>query len=120
MSIRPSSRGCKKSDRPPEPAGRRTTMDRKVNWGILGCAGVAEKAFIPAVRGSRNGVLAGIAARDENRARDWAGRFGFLKSHRTYQELIEDPAIHAIYNPLPNYLHTECPSGPCEPGNQSS
>ncbi|OGD18583.1 MAG: hypothetical protein A2Y70_01415 [Candidatus Aminicenantes bacterium RBG_13_64_14] len=82
-------------------------MDRKVNWGILGCAGIAEKAFIPAVRGSRNGVLAGIAARDENRARDWAGRFGFLKSHRTYQELIEDPAIHAIYNPLPNDLHTE-------------
>ncbi len=82
-------------------------MDRKVNWGILGCAGIAEKAFIPAVRGSRNGVLAGIAARDENRARDWAGRFGFLKSHRTYQELIEDPGIDAVYNPLPNDLHAE-------------
>ena len=82
-------------------------MDRKVNWGILGCAGIAEKAFIPAVRESRNGVLAGIAARDENRARDWAGRFGFLKSHRTYQELVEDPGIDAVYNPLPNDLHAE-------------
>jgi predicted dehydrogenase len=82
-------------------------MDRKVNWGILGCAGIAEKAFIPAVRGSRNGVLAGIAARDVSRARDWADRFGFLKFHRTYQELVEDPAIDAIYNPLPNDLHAE-------------
>ena len=82
-------------------------MDRKVNWGILGCAGIAERAFIPAVRESRNGVLAGIAARDVSRARDWAGRFGFLKSHRTYQELVEDPGIDAIYNPLPNDLHAE-------------
>lgn len=82
-------------------------MDQKVNWGILGCAGIAEKAFIPAVLESRNGVLAGIAARDEARAKAWAGRFGFLKSHRTYQELVEDPAIDAIYNPLPNDLHAE-------------
>ena len=82
-------------------------MDRKINWGILGCAGIAEKAFIPAVRESRNGVLAGIAARDVSRARDWANRFGFLRSHRTYQELVEDPAIDAIYNPLPNDLHAE-------------
>ncbi len=82
-------------------------MVRKVNWGILGCAGIAEKAFVPAVRRSRNGVLAGIAARDEARASDWARRFGFLRAHRTYQELIEDPAIDAVYNPLPNDLHAE-------------
>jgi predicted dehydrogenase len=82
-------------------------MDRKVNWGILGCAGIAEKAFIPAVRCSRNGVLAGIASRDESKAKAWADRFGFLKPHRTYQELVEDPAVDAIYNPLPNDLHAE-------------
>jgi xylose dehydrogenase (NAD/NADP) len=82
-------------------------MERKVNWGILGCAGIAERAFIPAVRQSRNGVLSGIAARDEARAKAWADRFGFLKFHRTYQELVEDPAIDAVYNPLPNDLHAE-------------
>ncbi len=82
-------------------------MDRKVKWGILGCAGIAEKAFIPAVQESRNGVLAGIASRDEARARAWADRFGFLKSHRSYQELIDDPGIDAVYNPLPNDLHAE-------------
>jgi xylose dehydrogenase (NAD/NADP) len=82
-------------------------MDRKINWGILGCAGIAEKAFIPAVRESQNGVLGAIAARDEDRAKSWAGRFGFERAHRTYQELVEDPAIDAIYNPLPNDLHAE-------------
>jgi predicted dehydrogenase len=83
------------------------TAARKINWGVLGCAGIAEKAFIPAVLKSRNGVLAAIASRDEARAAEWARRFGFLKSHRTYQELVDDPAIDAIYNPLPNDLHAE-------------
>jgi len=82
-------------------------MDRKVRWGILGCAGIAEKAFIPAVLGSRNGVLAAIAARDEDRARAWAGRFGFARALPTYRELVEDPAVDAVYNPLPNDLHAE-------------
>ena len=80
-------------------------MDRKVRWGILGCAGIAEKAFIPAVLGSRNGGLAAIAARDPSRAQSWADRFGFARAHPTYQELVEDPAVDAIYNPLPNDLH---------------
>lgn len=83
------------------------TAARKINWGVLGCAGIAERAFIPAVLKSRNGVLAAIASRDEARAADWARRFGFLKSHRTYQELVDDPAVEAIYNPLPNDLHAE-------------
>ena len=78
---------------------------RKVRWGILGCAGIAERAFIPAVRQSRDGLLASIASRDPARAAEWAGRFGFATSHRSYQELIDDPAIDAIYNPLPNDLH---------------
>jgi predicted dehydrogenase len=82
-------------------------MDRKVVWGILGCAGIAERAFIPAVLESRNGRLGGIAARDESKARAWAGRYGFSKGHRTYRELVEDPAIDAVYNPLPNDLHAE-------------
>ncbi len=80
---------------------------RKINWGVLGCAGIAEKAFIPAVRNSHNGILTAIASRDEARAADWARRFGFQRSHRTYQELVDDPAIDAVYNPLPNDLHAE-------------
>ncbi len=84
-----------------------TAAAGKINWGILGCAGIAEKAFIPAVLKSHNGVLAAIASRDEARAADCARRFGFLKSCRTYQELVDDPAIDAVYNPLPNDQHAE-------------
>ena len=83
------------------------TAVRKIRWGILGCAGIAEKAFIPAVLKSRNGVLAAIASRDEARAADWARRFGFLRAHRTYQDLVDDPAVDAVYIPLPNDLHAE-------------
>jgi xylose dehydrogenase (NAD/NADP) len=83
------------------------SVDRKVRWGILGCAGIAERSFIPAVLKAGNAALGAIAARDPARAGDWARRFGFARAHRSYQELIEDPAIDAIYNPLPNDLHAE-------------
>ncbi len=82
-------------------------MDRKVRWGILGCAGIAEKAFVPAVLGSQNGALAAIAARDPSRARSWADRFGFARALPSYADLVEDPDVDAIYNPLPNDLHAE-------------
>ncbi|NTV79916.1 MAG: Gfo/Idh/MocA family oxidoreductase, partial [Candidatus Aminicenantes bacterium] len=82
-------------------------MDRKVGWGILGCAGIAEKAFIPAVLASRNGFLAAIAARDEARAKDWGVRYDIHTVLRTYQDLVEDPAVDAVYIPLPNDLHAE-------------
>ncbi|MBN2264444.1 MAG: Gfo/Idh/MocA family oxidoreductase [Candidatus Aminicenantes bacterium] len=82
-------------------------MVRKVSWGILGCASIAEKAFIPAVARSRTGALGAIASRDQARAEDWARRFGFRRAHRTYQDLVADPEIDAVYNPLPNDLHAE-------------
>lgn len=82
-------------------------MKKKVNWGILGCAGIAERAFIPALGEVNNAELHGIAARDESRAKDWAKRFGFQKSYRNYGDLLKDPAIDAVYNPLPNNLHAE-------------
>jgi D-xylose 1-dehydrogenase (NADP+, D-xylono-1,5-lactone-forming) len=82
-------------------------MDRKVGWGILGCAGIAEKAFIPAVNASRNGFLAAIASRDEAKARAWGVRYDIHAVLRTYQDIVEDPTVDAIYIPLPNNLHAE-------------
>jgi len=87
--------------------GERTIVVRKVQWGILGCARIAEKTFIPAVLRSRTGSLAAIASRDQARAAAWARRFGFLKAPMTYEDLIDDPAVDAVYNPLPNDLHAE-------------
>ena len=80
---------------------------RKINWGILGCAGIAEKAFIPAANASRNGFLAAIASRDEAKARAWAVRYDIHTALRTYQDVIDEPTVGAVYIPLPNHLHAE-------------
>lgn len=82
-------------------------MSNKINWGIIGCAGIAERALIPAIKASSNGVLYGIAARDKKRALDWSRTHGFKKAYPDYQALLDDQAIDAIYNPLPNSLHAE-------------
>jgi xylose dehydrogenase (NAD/NADP) len=82
-------------------------MNRNVKWGILGCAGIAKRALIPAIRESRNGVLYAIASRDEKTARGWAGDFGFEKAYGSYEALVDDPEVEAVYIPLPNHLHAE-------------
>ncbi len=82
-------------------------MNARINWGILGCAGIAERALIPAIRESRNGLLFGIASRDEKKAQSWTEQFGIEKAYRDYETLIADPAIEAVYIPLPNHLHAE-------------
>jgi len=79
----------------------------EVSWGILGCAGIAERALIPAIRGSSNGTLAGIASRDPRKAKSWATRFGIPKAYGDYAALLGDPGIDAVYIPLPNHLHCE-------------
>lgn len=77
----------------------------KIKWGILGCAAIAEKAFIPAIKKSKRAELLAIASRQESRAREWAEKFGIRRAYGSYRELLADPEIEAVYNPLPNHLH---------------
>ena len=77
----------------------------KVRWGVLGAAKIARLKVIPAMqRGSRT-EIAGLASRDEATARRVAGELGIPKAYGSYEELLADPDIDAIYNPLPNHLH---------------
>ncbi len=80
-------------------------MTRTIRWGVLGCAGIAAKAVIPAIQSSRLGRVAAIASRDAGRAEEMAARFGIARAYGSYEDLLADPAIDAIYNPLPNHLH---------------
>ena len=80
-------------------------MAAKVRWGILGCAGIAERALIPAVRASATGELAAIASRDAAKARAWAKRFDIPRAHEDYASLLKDAAVDAVYIPLANHLH---------------
>src|SRR6476659_8173993 len=74
--------------------------------GILGAANIA-RLFVAGVRPSDKIVVAAVAARDVERARKFAAETGVAQVHPTYEALLADPAIDAIYNPLPNNLHAE-------------
>ncbi len=76
-----------------------------VRWGILGTAKIALEKVIPAMRGSTLAQVVAIASRDISKARAAASRSGIPRGYGSYQELIDDPDIEAIYNPLPNHLH---------------
>lgn len=82
-------------------------MDRKIRWGVLGgTSWIARDAIMPGIRKSRNGVLAALASRDPVDARR---RYGEEDGVRlvTYDELLADPGVDAIYIPLPNSMHAE-------------
>ncbi|MGA7839763.1 MAG: Gfo/Idh/MocA family oxidoreductase, partial [Candidatus Acidiferrales bacterium] len=82
-----------------------TTMPKKVRWGILSTAKIAVKKVIPAMqKGDRCEVIA-IASRDRHRAEEIAQELGIAKAYGSYEELLADPEVEAIYNPLPNHLH---------------
>ena len=76
-----------------------------VRWGILGTANIAVQQVIPATQQSPLSAVIAIASRDFGRARSAADALGIPRAYGSYQELIDDPDVEAIYNPLPNHLH---------------
>ncbi|HPB59720.1 MAG TPA: Gfo/Idh/MocA family oxidoreductase [Candidatus Saccharicenans sp.] len=79
----------------------------KIRWGILGCAAIAEKSLIPALKNASGTELLAIASRSATKARDWAEKFSLPKSYGSYEDLLADKEIEAVYIPLPNHLHFE-------------
>jgi predicted dehydrogenase len=76
-----------------------------VRWGVLGAANIAVKKVIPGMKKSALADVVAIASRDIAKARAAAHDLGIPRAYGSYQELIDDPDIEAIYNPLPNHLH---------------
>lgn len=81
-------------------------MSKQVSWGILSTANIGLKHVIPAIQRAANCRVAAIASRDVARASEVAASLGIEKAYGSYEELLADPSIDAIYNPLPNHLHT--------------
>jgi predicted dehydrogenase len=77
----------------------------KVRWGILSTADIGMKKVTPAIMKSAHSEVVAIASRDLSRARAAADELGIPKAYGSYEELLADPDIDAIYNPLPNHLH---------------
>jgi xylose dehydrogenase (NAD/NADP) len=80
---------------------------RKIIWGALGCAGHAYRRAIPAMICSPSTVLLGVASRSPEKAESFRTHFGLKKSYSSYQSLLDDPEIEAVYAALPNALHAE-------------
>jgi D-xylose 1-dehydrogenase (NADP+, D-xylono-1,5-lactone-forming) len=77
----------------------------KMRFGILGAARIAAGALIPAIKKSDNAEVVAVAARDAERAKAYAAEHGIPKAYGNYDEMLADPNIDAVYNPLPNSEH---------------
>ena len=80
-------------------------MNKKVRWGILSTASIGVRKVIPAMQQGQLTTVAAIASRDLAKARAGAAELNIPTAYGSYEELLADPNIDAIYNPLPNQLH---------------
>lgn len=80
-------------------------MKNKVRWGILSTANIGVKQVIPAMQLGDWSEVTAIASRDLGKAQSTAQALGIAKAYGSYEELLRDADVEAIYNPLPNHLH---------------
>ena len=80
---------------------------RKIRWGVMGTADIARGATIPGMQKAEHVELYAIAGRKMEKARQYQETFGFRKAYGSYDELLADPEVEAVYVPLPNDLHCE-------------
>ncbi len=82
-------------------------MAEWVRWGVLGAAKIAREWVVPAIHNSARGVLAAVASRQPAKALDLAEPYGAVAIHDSYEALLADPGVDAVYVPLPNGSHVE-------------
>src|SRR5580700_4313698 len=85
--------------------GGEVVSNKKVKWGVLSTAKIGVNKVIPGMQDGELSEIAAIASRDGKKAEDVARRLRIPKAYWSYEELLADPEIEAIYNPLPNHLH---------------
>jgi predicted dehydrogenase len=87
------------------PPGEGLTMQRVVRWGVIGTGKIGLQKTIPAMQRSKHCAIDALASRDADRARAAAGPLGIPRTFGSYEALLADPAIEAVYIALPNHLH---------------
>lgn len=78
-----------------------------INWGVIGTAGIAKGCTIPGMQLANNCNLYAIAGRSMEKAKAYQEEFGFEVAYDSYEALLADPKVEAVYIPLPNQLHYE-------------
>ncbi|EIN09630.1 NAD(P)-binding protein [Punctularia strigosozonata HHB-11173 SS5] len=84
--------------------------ENPIRFGILDAAKIAPEALIKSAKSHSDVVVAAVAARDKTKAETFAQKWGIKKAYsgpNGYDDLLDDPEIDAVYNPLPNSLHYE-------------
>jgi predicted dehydrogenase len=77
----------------------------KIKWGIISTANIGVAKVIPGMLKSKQLDVVAISSRDLATAKKWAKKLGIAKAYGSYEEMLADPTIDAVYNPLPNHLH---------------
>src|ERR1051325_478639 len=80
---------------------------KKLRWGVLGVAGIAVRRVIPGMKHCELCEVTAIASRDRAKAEEAAKNLAIPRAFGSYEELLRDPSIDVIYNPLPNHLHVD-------------
>jgi xylose dehydrogenase (NAD/NADP) len=82
-------------------------VSKRIQWGILGAAQIAREMVGPAIQETGNSAILAVASRDKAKAEAAAKMLGAQKAYGSYEELLADKEIEAVYIPLPNDLHKE-------------
>src|SRR5271167_1262860 len=85
--------------------GREVVANKKVKWGVLSTASIGVRKVLPGMQLGEWCEIAAIASRDGKKAESVARKLRIPKAYWSYEDLLADPDIEAIYNPLPNHLH---------------
>jgi predicted dehydrogenase len=80
---------------------------QSLRWGILSTANIAKERLVPAMLSAGNAELLAVASRSEEKAEQFANEFNIPRRYGSYESLLQDPDIDAVYIPLPNHLHAE-------------
>lgn len=81
--------------------------EKKVRWGIMSTANIGKRSTIPGIQESKRNIVQAVASRSLENAQVFAEELGIPKAYGSYEELLNDPSIDAVYIPLPNHLHKE-------------
>ena len=89
---------------------------KPVNWGVISTSSYGRERIVPAMMQGKNLTVSAIASREMATARSAAKELGIAKAYGSYQEILDDPDIEAVYIPLPNHLHVPWSTKAAEAG----
>ncbi|MDP4092923.1 MAG: Gfo/Idh/MocA family oxidoreductase [Bacillota bacterium] len=78
-----------------------------INWGVISCAGIADIAVLPGIKSANNAKLHAVSSRSMAKAIEFKEKFGAVKAYDSYEAVLDDPEVEAVYIPLPNSMHLE-------------